>query len=197
MISRLATIAPDLVASLEHQQPRRLRLVAASGAGLAVERVCLSDPRLEAALGALREGRLGDTSERTGVQCLAREIDEMAWDAQERAEAGGGSREAYVIAFRKARAAAAVGFALEADALTAALEAVCEAHAAVKTCKHCVRSLSLPWESRGRWPTPLCVPAATSRVTGCLRRRLMIQCRSEPCRPHLCRQFLRRDDDLA
>ncbi len=132
VISRLATIAPDLVASLEHQQPRRLRLVAASAAGLAVERVRLSDPRLEAALGALREGRLGDTSERAGVQCLAREIDEIAWDAQERAENGDGSRETYVIAFRKARAAAAVGFALEADALTAALGAVYEAHAAVK-----------------------------------------------------------------
>lgn len=132
MISRLATIAPDLVASLEHGQPHRLRLVAASAAGLAVERVRLSDPRLDAALGALREGRLGDTSERTGVQCLAREIDEIAWDAQESAEAGGGPREAYVSAFRKARAAAAVGFALEADALTAALEAVYEAHAAVK-----------------------------------------------------------------
>lgn len=132
MVSRLATIAPDLVASLEHQQPRRLRLVAAGAAGLAVERVRLRDPRLEAALGALREGRLGDTSERTGVQCLAREIDEIAWEAQDRAETGDGSREAYLSAFREARAAAAVGFALEADALTAALEAVYEAHAAVK-----------------------------------------------------------------
>lgn len=132
VISRLSTIAPDLAASLERAQPDRLRRVAASAADLAIERTRLNDPRLEAALGALREGRLGETSERTGVECLASELDEIAWDAQEKAEAGDQTRESYVFAFRRARAAAAVGFALEADALAAALEATYEAQAAVR-----------------------------------------------------------------
>jgi hypothetical protein len=132
VICRLSSIAPDLVATLERQRPRRLRLVAASAVGLAVERVRLADPQLEAALGALREGRFGNTNERTGVVRLAQELDEMAWAEQDKAEAGDGSRETYVIIFRKARAAAAVGFALETDALTGTLEAVYEAQAAVK-----------------------------------------------------------------
>lgn len=128
VVSRLSTIAPDLVESLEGQRPARLRRVAAGVASLAVERTRLSDRRLDAALGALREGRRGATSERTGVECLTHELDEIAWDAQEKAE----PHESCVFAFRRARAAAAVGFALEADALAAALGAVYEAQAAVR-----------------------------------------------------------------
>jgi hypothetical protein len=131
-VSRLSTIAPDLVTSLEGQQPEGLRRVALVVAVLAVRRTRLSDLRLEAALTALREGRVGETRERTGVECLVQELDEIAWDVREKADAGDGSRESYVFAFRRARAAAAVGFALEADALDAALEAIYEAQAAVK-----------------------------------------------------------------
>lgn len=94
---------PNLVTCLERQLPDGLRRVAAAVAVLAVQRTRLNDQRLEAALGALREGRLGETSERTGVECAARELDEIAWAAQEKAEAGDESRESYLLAFRRAR----------------------------------------------------------------------------------------------
>jgi hypothetical protein len=62
---------------------------------------------------------------------LTEELDEIAWDAQEQAEAGVLPEQAYLAAFARARAAASVGFALEPDALHAALEAVYEAQAAL------------------------------------------------------------------
>jgi hypothetical protein len=64
------------------------------------------------------------------VQRLTAELDEIAWDAQDKAEQGILPRQAYREAFARARAAAAVGFALEADALHAALESVYETWAA-------------------------------------------------------------------
>ena len=91
----------------------------------------MADPRLDVALAALRGGGLGDTAERFGVQQLTDELDEIAWDTQELAEVGTVSRRDYSAAFRRARAAASVGFALISDALIAALEAVYEAQAAV------------------------------------------------------------------
>jgi hypothetical protein len=131
MIGRLSTIAPDLVALLEQQQSEQLRRAAAGVANLAIERTHLSEPRVDAALAALHEGRLGFTPERSAVQYLTEELDKIAWDAQEKMEAGIGSRHAYSTAFRRARAAASLGGALDSNALTAALESVYEAQAAV------------------------------------------------------------------
>jgi hypothetical protein len=130
MPSRLSTIAPDLVAWLEHQSRERLRGAAANAAHLAVERTRLTDPRLDAALTVLRNGQFGRTAEQSGVQQLVDELDADAWDLQEKAEVGTVPYQAYSAAFMRARAAASVGFALGSDALSAALEAVYEAHAA-------------------------------------------------------------------
>jgi hypothetical protein len=130
MPSRLSTVAPDLAAWLEHQSPERLRGAAANAAHLAVEWTRLSEPRLDAALTVLRNGQFGRMAERAGVQQLVDELDAAAWDLHEKAEVGAVPYEAYSAAFRRARAAASVGFALGSDALSAALEAVYEAHAA-------------------------------------------------------------------
>lgn len=130
MLNRLSTIAPDLAAWLERQSRERLRGAAANAAHLAVERTRLTDPRLDAALTALRNGQFGRMAEQSGVQQLVDELDAAAWDLQDKAEAGTVPYQAYSAAFRRARAAASVGFALGPDALSAALEAVYEAHAA-------------------------------------------------------------------
>jgi hypothetical protein len=69
-------------------------------------------------------------AEQSGVQQLVNELDAVAWDLQEKAEVGTVPYQAYNAAFRRARAAASISFALGSDALSAALEAVYEAHAA-------------------------------------------------------------------
>jgi hypothetical protein len=129
--SRLSSVAVDLVERLERQPPARLRQLTADAVRLAVARTQLVDPRLDAGLVALGSGAFGDTPERSAVLRLVDELDEIAWDVQDKAEASEATQQAYLAAFAKARAAASVGFALDSDALNAALEAIYETQAAV------------------------------------------------------------------
>jgi hypothetical protein len=128
---RLSTIAVDLVERLAVQPPVRLRRAAADVVHLAVQRTELIDPILDAALAALRDGKYGDTYERSAVQHLTGELDVIAWETQKSAEEANSSMQPYYAAFVRARAAASVKCALDSDALNAALEAVYEAQAAV------------------------------------------------------------------
>jgi hypothetical protein len=61
---------------------------------------------------------------------ITEELDETAWDVQDKVDEGLIPEQAYLDAFSKARAVAAVGCALETDPLQAALESVYEAQAA-------------------------------------------------------------------
>jgi hypothetical protein len=85
---------------------------------------------LNDALLLLQSSNSGE-DERWVVDRLTEELDEKAWDIQELADAGNVSQQAYLEMFSKARAAAAVGFALGAKPLESALEAVYEALAAI------------------------------------------------------------------
>lgn len=82
------------------------------------------------ALAALREGQVGDSHERNALKALVDALDERAWDIQDEVEAGRAAEQQYLDGFALARAASAVWFALDADPLTAALEATYEAQAA-------------------------------------------------------------------
>jgi hypothetical protein len=129
--SRLSTVAPNLAEQLESQPTQALRKVAAETTGLVAARIQLADPRFDSAVAAIREGGLGDSTGLSGMRRLTEELDQIAWDVQESVEQGLLPRKACREAFTRARAAAAVGFALEPDALYAALESVYEAWAAL------------------------------------------------------------------
>jgi hypothetical protein len=131
MWCRLSTVATDLVESLQAQRTVRLRRTAADVARLAVQRTRLVDPRIDSALAALHDGNFGDSDARSAVQQLTKELDVIAWDLQKVAEESRGSMQPYHAAFARARAAASVKCALNSDPLSAALEAVYEAQAAV------------------------------------------------------------------
>lgn len=127
MASRLSSVAADLSAELEHRPSTELKKVAAAAALLAVDRTNLVDPRLNGALAALRRGTPGDPNDSSAVTHVTEELDEVAWDVQERVDEGALPQQAYLEAFRRARASASVSFALDSNAL----EAVYEAQAAV------------------------------------------------------------------
>jgi hypothetical protein len=127
---RLSTIAPDLTTRLQRVSVADLRRVTAEVVDAALRATELHDQSLDAAVRALRAGRYGDGLERERVKDLEVQLDETAWDLQDRADAGDASQDDYLAAFRRARAAAALWFALDDDALQAALEAVYEARAA-------------------------------------------------------------------
>lgn len=129
-MTRLGTVAPDLVELLRDQPPTRRRTVALRASGWIVERTALADPRIDAAFLASRNGRLGETDQREAVKQLEDELDERAWGVHEDLEAGRADNEEYLAAFARARAAGAVSWAMDDDDLNAALEAVYEAQAA-------------------------------------------------------------------
>jgi hypothetical protein len=81
--NRLSTVALDLAEQLESQPTQALRRVAVEAAGLAVTRIQLADPRLDAALATIRKGALSDPAERSKVRKLTAELDEIAWDMQD------------------------------------------------------------------------------------------------------------------
>jgi hypothetical protein len=130
VITRLSTVAVDLDEQLRGFSAQALRRVAAGVAAFVVARVSLADPRLAAAMTSIENCTPGKSTELSNVRNLVEELDERAWDTQDKVGRGLLPPQAYREAFSCARAAAAVAFALEADALSAALESVYEAWAA-------------------------------------------------------------------
>jgi hypothetical protein len=131
MVSRLSTVDAVLAGKLEGQPPSQLRKAACIAALLAVKHTKLADSRLDAALAAVRYGTSGGPAECSSADHVTGELDEIAWDTQDKVDEGTLSYEAYREAFGRARAAAAVGFALKADPFEAALEGIYEAQAAL------------------------------------------------------------------
>jgi hypothetical protein len=127
----LRLVAPDLVARLQRASEGELRRVAAAVSSLAVTKAELSHEDVRAVF--LNPERTPDQWQhlRERIDRLVQELDERAWRAKQEVEAGRAPNEAYLRAFRMARAAAAVGNMLSADALDAASEAAYEAYFAI------------------------------------------------------------------
>jgi hypothetical protein len=106
MISRLHRLDADLAGKLEGQSPRQLRKAASAAALLAVNSTRLTDPRLDAALAVVRDSIPGSRAECSVAEQLTEELDGIAWDTQDKVNEGTAAQEAYLEAFRRARAAA-------------------------------------------------------------------------------------------
>lgn len=130
MTARLATVAADLVQVLERKPSEQLRTVATQVSEWIVGQVELVDPRADAGLAALREAQVGPSPARDSLKVLVDELDERAWAIQDQSEEGNATQQQYLDAFALARAASAVWFALDSDALQSALDCVYEAQAA-------------------------------------------------------------------
>jgi hypothetical protein len=129
--ARLKLLDPVLRQVLDDASEPARRRAALTVSKLAVDRAGITDPRIGAALERLQGGGYGDSSERSAVQALTEELDEAAWNVQDRVEAGTADKADYVNAFARARAANAVWYALDRDPLEAAAEATYEASAAI------------------------------------------------------------------
>lgn len=131
MTNRLETLAPGLVAKIHDASLDKQRAAARVAAHLAVETSGLVDPSVEQALAALRDGKWGDTPERRAIGLLTDRLDARYFELQEHASEHPEVEGQYLKQFSQARASSAVGFALDSDALNAALESIYETHAAV------------------------------------------------------------------
>jgi hypothetical protein len=107
MISRLATIAPDLEAAIANARPSLRRRIASVVSSWAADRVGWS---YSADAGSLSE--------------ILQELDQRYFALQELRESGGCSEAAVMAAFNLARAVSSAVFASEEQASEAAYEAV-------------------------------------------------------------------------
>jgi len=107
---RLATVAPDLVEEISQRDGSELSALSSAVVAWALGQVEIEDPRLFAALSALRERREDDRI-RDQLWELVQELDELAWDLQE-SDVRDESDASYEQAFARARAVNALGYAL-------------------------------------------------------------------------------------
>ena len=121
-----AELASRLLSATEQQQ----RDASIAAAVAAVRSARLSKPLLEETMDDLVNHRYGGPM-RDEVERLELQLDERAWTLQNQIGSGGATRTEYDHAFRRARAAAAMKMALDADARTAVAETVFEATHAV------------------------------------------------------------------
>lgn len=131
MVERLTLVDATLAERVAAASDADRRTVTLAVVRAALDRIGFSDARVDDAVGALEAGRYGDGSEQGALAALVEELDNAAFDAQDRLDEGTGSEADYDVAFRKARAATAVLSAFQTDSLTAVSDAVYEAYHAV------------------------------------------------------------------
>lgn len=128
--NRLELLDADLSARLEKASISQLRNAAKIAGRFALDRANLSHPILDRTLEAIELGNSGDSSLKLQLESFVNTLDEVQWDLQEKLDEDSAKLSTYQAAFRRARAANSVYFALNAEAFTAATEAIYEAHAA-------------------------------------------------------------------
>ncbi|MEU0092661.1 hypothetical protein [Kribbella sp. NPDC006257] len=126
----LTQISPELVDLLRQSPDETRHRLVERACLLAVQRTKVADPKVTEALDAIRSRSFGIEDLRSRIDDLTQELDEAAWDIQERVDTGDANRDEYRRAFGKARAVAAVGFALD-DSLTASFDSLYEAYYAI------------------------------------------------------------------
>ena len=84
---------------------------------------------------------LVDMLRRSRLDALTQELEETAWDIQDRIGAGDASEDEYRRAFAKARAVAAIGFALDGS-LAASFDSLYEAYYAIDSQDDFLRAAS-------------------------------------------------------
>ena len=129
MASRIASVAAGVPDQLRKLDDDELRDIARKSARWAVARSDVQDPAVDSGLRHLESGSQPQEA-RAAVEEAVERLDQVAWDTQELVDAGDAPEEDYLTAFARARAAAAVQYALAEDPTEAAIEAMYEAQAA-------------------------------------------------------------------
>ncbi|MFI7603244.1 hypothetical protein [Actinoplanes sp. NPDC049681] len=126
----LIQISPELVDMLRQSDDDTRHQIVERACLLALQRADVADPKLTEALNAIGRRSFGNPDLRNQVDALTQQLDEIAWDTQDRVEAGDAVGDEYRRAFMKARAAAAIGFALDGS-LAASFDSLYEAYHAI------------------------------------------------------------------
>ena len=117
--------------ALRHAPENRQRAASLAACEFAVAHTGLVAPVVEQTLCTLRASRPISAESRHALETLAQQLDENYFDLPEAAEEGNAPEDARKLAFSRARAASALAFAADENALEAASEAIYEAAATV------------------------------------------------------------------
>ena len=126
---RLETLAPGLVAALRTSSATMQRAASVAACEFAVRQSGADHPAVLAGVEKLRSAGTLSSKERAVLDDVVARLDDIYLTMQ--AGATPSTCEDYVKVFRQARAAASVWFAGDDCALTAALESIYEASAAI------------------------------------------------------------------
>lgn len=134
MATRLDSVDADLSRRLAEASPEQQRAAVAAAVDLAALYTRLAgQPSFALTSEALRavEARRTDSALREQIDQLTKDLDEIGFDLSEQADDDPAKYPEYKAAFTRARAVAAIGYALSDDPADAAIEGVYEAFAAV------------------------------------------------------------------
>jgi hypothetical protein len=126
----LTQISPELVDRLRRSADDARHQLVERACRTAVQRADVTDPKVTEGLDAIRSRSFGSRELRSRLDGLTQELDEVAWDLQDQIDAGDATEAEYRCAFIKARAVAAIGFALDGS-LTASFDSLYEAYYAI------------------------------------------------------------------
>jgi len=129
MSERLYMIAPELVRLLQRTERKQLRAVRAAICDAAIRRASLDDPVILEALGVLNGSDAASATLRCVAAARVEQLDSDYFDLQDAANDGRATQDEVRHAFNRARAAAAVSFAISGEGADITCETVYEAAA--------------------------------------------------------------------
>ncbi|MEU6130989.1 hypothetical protein ABZ805_17610 [Saccharopolyspora sp. NPDC047091] len=127
MVNRLSLIDPALLERIEAVGPDVQRTLARAVALAAIEHTRLDDERLTPVIEQLR-APADEAPDLATASAAVDDLDNAAFDAQDRFDSGLGTEEDYVRAFTRARAASAALAAFGDSSAEAASDALYEAY---------------------------------------------------------------------
>lgn len=131
MAEALDSVLPGLSSRLRRATAEDQRSAGLASARMALLRTGVRDPRINAADAATSEGRFGASPEREALVPLIDALDSAAWRVQDKVHQGDATEEAYVRAFREARAVAALVSAIGEGPFESAIDGIYEAYHAI------------------------------------------------------------------
>lgn len=131
MAEALDSVFPGLSEELGRTAAADQRSLALASARMALLRTGARDPRIDAAEEAASDGRFGESPERAALAQLIDALDNAAWAIQDAVHRGTATDEAYLRAFREARAVASLFCAIGERPIESAVDGIYEAHHAI------------------------------------------------------------------
>lgn len=131
MKNSVRRIDPELALRIEQATEVELRIIVVKVCDSVLkENNLLTEPTVIVAVEAIHDSNYGDHVLTQNLESLVETLDEIPWDIGEKVENATAEYVERASAFRRARAANALLYALEIDPLLAATNSIYEAHAA-------------------------------------------------------------------